>query len=160
MLGPKTWSTVSETTSRTAVSAWQWLHVGRVRLAALAAAHGRPAPNLCDALMTRLLTDDMVVQSEDGRVWASMGNYSWAALLRPLEVVGERAGLRTFRWLGKGTQFEFVHVVEPRDWSVLKCRSALAPAQGIILEEVDAPRPLLEWRLRYEIANLPLELLI
>ena len=103
--------------------------------------------------MTRLLMDDMVVQSGDGRVWVSLGNFSWSALLYPLEVVDERAGLRTLRWCGTSTQVEFAHVVDPRAWSVLTCRSALAPAQGIILEEVEAPRPLLEWSLRYEIAN-------
>ena len=47
ILGPKTWGTCSEVTSRTAVSAWQWLHVGRLDLAALAAAQGRPSPKLC-----------------------------------------------------------------------------------------------------------------
>ena len=159
VLGPKTWGTCSEVTSRTAVSAWQWLHVGRLKLTALAAAQGLPAPMLCDALMTRLLMEDMVVQSGDGRVWASLGNFSWSALLYPLEVVDERAGLRTLRWCGTGTQVEFAHVVDPRAWSALTCRSALAPAQGITLEEVEVPRPLLEWSLRYKTASLSLDLL-
>ena len=159
VLGPKTWGTCSEVTSRTAVSAWQWLHVGRLKLTALAAAQGLPAPMLCDALMTRLLMEDMVVQSGDGRVWASLGNFSWSALLYPLEVVDERAGLSTLRWCGTGTHMEFAHVADPRAWSALTCRSALAPAQGITLEEVEVPRPLLEWSLRYKTASLSLDLL-
>ena len=75
MLGRKMWGTCSEVVHRTAVSAWRWLHVGRPEHVALAAAQGKQAPKLCDALMTRLLMDDMIVQSGDGRVWASLGTY-------------------------------------------------------------------------------------
>ena len=116
-------------------------------------------PSLCDALLTRLLTDDMVLQRYDGQVWASLGNFSWSALLYPLEVVDERLGLRTFTWCGTGTKVEFAHVVDPRDWSVLTCKSALAPAQGITLVETEEPRPLLEWSLRNHADSLPLQLL-
>ena len=159
LLGPKTWGTCSEVASRTAVAAWQWLHVGRLELTALAAAQGRPAPRLCDALMTRLLMDDMVVQSGDGLVWASLGNYSWSALLYPLAVVDEGFGLRTFTWCGTGAQVKFVHVVDPRAWSVLTCRSALVPGQGVAMQETEGSRPLLEWCLRYNTASLSLDLL-
>ena len=102
--------------------------VGRLEHTALAAAQGRAPPKLCDALMARLLLEGMVVQRGDGRVWASPGTLAWSAVLCPLEIKDERAGLRTLTCRGTGAQVEFAHVVDPGVWAVLTCRSTLAPS--------------------------------
>ena len=134
--------------------------MGRPELATFAAAEGRASPRLGDALFTRLLGEDMVLQGADGRVWASLGNAVWAALVYPLcERHRYPSGLRSFNWGGGNSALEFVHVVDPSSWLVLTCRSALAPAQGIHLEETEPPLPLLEASLRDRSRMLTMDLL-
>ena len=84
---------------------------------------------------------------------------SWAALLYPLHVLhSDSDGLRIFGWGGENSAVEFAYVVNPREWSVLTCRSALASAQGkIILQETEQPRSLLGYSLVEKCTSLSLD---
>ena len=155
LMGRKVWGTSTEANHRKSLATWQWYQVGRASMTV----PGSAPPKLCDAFFTRLLDVDMVVE-RDGRIFASLGNCMWAALLYPLLVSqSDSEGLRTIRWGGEASAIEFAHVVRPSDWSVLTCRSSLAPAQGIVLEETEQPRSLLVYSLREKSASLSLDTL-
>ena len=148
-MGAKCWGSCTEADSRRSLSAWQWLQVGRPAAIADATARGQAHPKLRDALLTRLIGENMVLQNVDGRVWVGLGNASWAALLYPLEVQRVRQdGLRDFCWCGIGAVLEFAHVLDPRQWKVVACKSYCVVGQGIILQETEPPLPLLEASLR------------
>ena len=153
-MGTKNWNTSTEATHRTSLAAWQWYQVGRQRLTV----PGSAPPKLCDALLTRMLDIEMVVE-EGGCVFASLGNYSWAALLYPLHVLhADSDGLRTIGWGGQNSAVEFAYVVNPHEWSVLTCTTALASAQGkIILQETEQPRSLLKYSLTEKCTSLSLD---
>ena len=155
LMGKKVWDTSTEANSRKSLAAWHWFQEGR----ALAPAQGNNPPKLCDALLTRLLHADMVLERR-GSIYASLGNYSWSALVYPLYVLHtDRDGHRTVRWGGAGSAIEFVHVVDLGEWSVLTCIASLAPAQGIVLQETERPRSLLKYSLQEKCASMSLDLL-
>ena len=144
-MGSKTWETCSEADSRRCVAAWQWLQVGRPAAIAHAARCGEPRPKLIDALLTRLIRENMVLQGCDDRMWVSLGNALWAALLYPLDVQCVRPdGLRCFVWRTAEASVEFAHVVNPSHWKVASCISFCMAGVGILFQETEPPRPLLE----------------
>ena len=154
-MGKKVWGTCTEANHRKCLAAWHWYQVGRASLTV----PGSPPPKLCDALLTRLLQSDIVVERR-GSLFASLGNHAWGALVYPLHVLhSDPDGLRTIRWGGETSAVEFVHVVDLTEWSVLTCTSSLAPAQGIVLQETDQPRSLLGYSLQEKCASMSLDLL-
>ena len=155
LMGRKVWGTSTEANHRQCLAAWHWFQVGRFR----GAVPGVCAPKLGDALLSRLLTCEMVVE-RGGCVFASLGNHSWAALLYPLHILhSDTNGRRTIRWGGKNSAVEFVHVVDASEWHVLSWTCSLAPAQGIVLQEVDEPCPLLKYSLREKSSTMSMDLL-
>ena len=155
LMGKKVWGTSTEANHRRCVAAWNWYQVGRPS----STAPGGQPPKLADALLTRLLSCEMVVQRGD-LLFASLGSYSWGALVYPLHILhADSDGLRTFRWGGHDSAVLFVHVLDVAEWSVLSWTSALAPAQGIVLQEVAPPQSLLEFSLREQCASLSADLL-
>ena len=155
LMGKKVWGTCTETNHRRCVAAWHWYQIGR---RSLTPPEGRP-PKLADALLTRLLSGEMVVQWGDS-LFASLGSYTWGALVYPLHIVDATAdGLRTLGWGGQYSAVQFVHVLDATEWSVLSWTSALAPAQGIVLQEVAPPQSLLRFSLRERCASLTADLL-
>ena len=155
LMGKKVWGTCTEANHRRCVAAWNWYQLGRPS----STAPGGQPPKLADALLTRLLSCEMVAQRGD-LLFASLGSFSWGALVYPLHILhADSDGLRTFRWGGHDSAVLFVHVLDVAEWSVLSWTSALAPAQGIVLQEVAPPQSLLEFSLREQCASLSADLL-
>ena len=155
LMGKKVWGTCTEANHRKCLAAWHWYQVGRPS----STVPGGQPPKLADALLTRLLSCEMVIQRGD-LLFASLGSYSWGALVYPLHVLqADTDGLRTLRWGGDDSAVMFVHVLDVAEWSVLSWTSALAPAQGIVLQEIAPPQTLLEYSLRETCASMSADLL-
>ena len=112
----KTWQTLSETTLRKDIAAWNWLQNGYHSFAPT------QGIKLDAALYSKLCISGVILKSLRGdRIYISLGSASWAVLLWDavvLDVSAEGMHLVQPNPSGKA---EFHHVVEPADWQVLPC---------------------------------------
>ena len=83
-----------------------------------------------------------------------MGNHVFAAMgliLRGFDLAG-----RTYYKFNVGADaaFEFLYVVDPLDWEVIPYAATRLQGQGIVMEVVEAPMPLMRHTLRQELHTM------
>ena len=82
-LGNKTWPTLDENKLRRRAAAWRWV----VTLATAPEQPSHQKENILAALFSRLLLQKQIIKKVGSdTIYASLGNYSWAAMVMPLAV--------------------------------------------------------------------------
>ncbi|CAE8673040.1 unnamed protein product, partial [Polarella glacialis] len=99
------------------------------------------------ALLSRLVLPFTLIQNNEGAVYASMGNASWAALAWPVSPVAagadeaadvvDEAGMSCYAFDAEGSM-TWIHVTNPSVWHVLPMAGARA-AGGIVLKQIAEP---------------------
>ena len=136
MWGNRTWKPLTEEGNHRSQAAWIWLHK---------CLGGEPGMSLKSALFSRLVVPFVLVAcSSDARVYASMGNASWAALGWPVMQLGANEdGLESYAWKS-GEQMEWFHVTNPSDYYVIPTVGERA-AMGVAFKQTAARVPLMRY---------------
>jgi hypothetical protein len=131
MWGKRTWKPLTEEGNHKSQAAWRWLH-----------ARGELAVSL--ALWSKLVVPFMVVvRVADGKVYASMGNATWAVLGWPMTLVPCLHG-SNFYAFQPAAAVEWFHVTAPMEWEVIPF-AAEQSAMGVVLKQIADRTPLIRY---------------
>ena len=94
----------------------------------------------------------LVKHEGSDQVWASLGNYTWAALglrVQPINVGGEHYGF-TFSCNPDETYLEWIHVQDPKDWVSIPWEASRTqgPNGVLVLHQTGGPESFLKACLR------------
>ena len=132
IMNKKTWKTFSEDSFRKDIAAWVWMQEGHPAFA--------PTQGITieSALFSKLWQPRMVVRSKgNNTLYASLGNYAWAAMAWGMRVFSTEADAWIFQ-LNPTGRAEFIHVTDPSTWEVLpyEAHRGAAGADCLVLRRV------------------------
>ncbi len=86
-----------------------------------------------------------ILREASGTIYASMANFSYAALaLRLLECTIE--GVRHFKFIRE--PLAFLYIVDATEWDVIPYEATRLPGHGIVMAQSEDPIPLMRHTLR------------
>ena len=137
--GYRPWKALTDETFLKAVAAWNWIHAFFRDYRAFGIGSSKMSTLMQPLRIVRQLSTQLV--------YASMGNYQFAALALRLHMF-EVDGSTFFKFPFSDAEFEFLYVVAPTDWEAIDYIATRLPGQGLVMEQVGVPMPLIRHALR------------
>ena len=136
--GLKPWKSLSEEALCKAAAAWNWTHDYFAR-------HRGAGVGIGQSKMSKLVLPLTTLRETSGTIYASMANFSYAALaLRLLECTIE--GIRHFKFIRE--PLAFLYIVDATEWDVIPYEATRLPGHGIVMAQSEDPIPLMRHTLR------------